>query len=93
MQKFIVNNNGYIKRVVFDENIICEENEKIAPLCFENYIKPRWNGSVWVEGATEEEIKTWQEENITTEKEATTEDYLMDLDYRISKIELGLEEK
>ena len=28
-----------------------------------NFIKPKWDGSKWIESATEEEIKAWQEEN------------------------------
>lgn len=56
----------------------------------EGLYMPRWDGETWIEGATQEYIDSL---TVQPEKETSTEDYLMDLDYRISKIELGLEEK
>ncbi|MEH6941536.1 hypothetical protein [Bacillus sp. JJ722] len=49
--------------------------------------KPKWDGAKWIEGATQLEI-----EEITKPKpiQPSTEDYLLDLDYRLSAIEIGL---
>lgn len=37
------------------------ENEISEPI-FVGYVKPKWNGLEWMEGATEQEIQEWQEE-------------------------------
>ncbi len=42
------------------------------------YIKPRWNSSKWIEGATEEEIKQF-EEDISKPPEPTELDKLKEL--------------
>lgn len=58
------------------QNFIMQDNYEAVDLYTHNYIKPKWNGSKWIEGATEEEIKAWQEENKGT-KEITTEEKLI----------------
>lgn len=41
-----------------------------------NFIKPNWNGTKWIEGATEEEIQAWQEENKIIKQPTTEEEIL-----------------
>ena len=40
-----------------------EKGQQAVELYAEHYIKPNWNGTKWIESATEEEIQAWQEEN------------------------------
>lgn len=45
------------------------------------YLKPKWNGTEWIESATEKEIKTWQDENnIVYEHEPTLEEKYAELE-------------
>ena len=41
-----------------------------------NFIKPNWNGTKWIEGATEEEIQALQEKNKII-KQPTTEEKML----------------
>lgn len=55
----------YDKNKVFTESIFVDavgENMTIEPLLV-GYIKPTFNGADWIEGATEKEIKAWEEAN------------------------------
>lgn len=83
--KTVIDNNGYI----IDECVevkngkvnyfILEDNQQIVDK-YSNalgYAKPKWNGSEWVEGATEEEIQAYKEANKPTEKEPTIEELLI----------------
>lgn len=40
-------------------------------------LKPKWNGSMWTESATEEEIQAWKEENIMVQEEPSESEVLM----------------
>lgn len=58
MRKVIkIDSNGY-----FVEDVILE-SEEITPIdcieieCHEGFYKPKWNGSRWIEGLTQEEIE------------------------------------
>lgn len=87
---YIIDEQGfYIKDYLYEEKQELE-SDIITTEIKQGFYKPKWNGMEWIEGATQEYIDSL---TVQTEKEATTEDYLMDLDYRISKMELGLEEK
>ena len=72
--KTIIDNNGYIveKCVLFNNNkpqyFKIEESYQIVDLYNKNYIKPKWNGTEWIESATDKEIQAWQEENKLTKK-------------------------
>lgn len=72
--KTIINNNGDIvdKCVLFingmAQNFEIEECQEAVVLCTKNFIKPHWDDQEWTEGATEEEIKVWQEENMVVEE-------------------------
>ena len=46
----------------------------------------KWTGTEWVEGLTQEEIDAKN----NNPKEPNEFDYLVDLDFRLSKIELGI---
>ena len=82
-KKTIINEQGYIvdKCVDFENNkpkfFKVEDNMRVVDYFKNsgNLVKPKWNGSVWVEGATEEEIKTHEEENKVT-KEPTEQEKL-----------------
>lgn len=70
----IIDKNGYILEWCRQKSKVREE-EMYCPV-FNNYnlVRPRWNGSTWIEGATEEEIKAWQEENKIVENTQPTEE-------------------
>lgn len=57
----------------FVENV--EKNMTEVPLIV-GYIKPKWTGSEWIEGAIEEEIKEWEEKNKPKPKEPSETDLL-----------------
>lgn len=52
-----------------------KKDYKIVDAIDKHYIKPHWNGTEWEESATEEEIKTHEEENKVT-KEPTEQEKL-----------------
>ena len=55
----------YDKNNVFTESTFVEEvmkNMTTTPLLV-GYVKPTFTGREWIEGATDEEIKEWQETN------------------------------
>ncbi len=79
----IINNTGFLVsplELMEDNKLLTyelEENEKIVPKLNDfSLIKPRWNGTEWVESATKEEIQAYQEENTTTEKEPSEQEKL-----------------
>lgn len=47
-----------IEEEYFDKNTMVK-----TPIGNVGFYKAKWNGEKWIEGATEEEIKAWQEEN------------------------------
>lgn len=71
-------------KIVIDGKEVLDKTY-ISKQC-EGLYKPKWEGTNWVEGATEEEIN-----DITSiEHQPTSEDYFIDIDYRLCKLELGL---
>lgn len=84
-QKAIIDSFGYIKTTVMvdNEDNICwcdnlklEPEEKLIDLNYTDIFRPRWNGVEWIEDASEEEIQASKEENITKEKEPTSQELL-----------------
>lgn len=65
IQVWIVDENGfYINESLFKRNDDITEFDVTEPLHTDFLcVKPKWNGKEWVEGATEEEIKEWEEAN------------------------------
>ena len=47
------------------------EGQQAVEMYKNNFIKPRWTGSAWIETATEEEIKELEESNKPKPKEST----------------------
>lgn len=85
--KTIVDANGNIVDlcVIFKndkaEYFKIEKGQQAVELYAEHYIKPNWNGTKWIEGATEEEIQAWQEENKIIKKPTTEEEMLKQIAY------------
>lgn len=59
MQVWKISKDGFYTGETYfvDEN---ESNEVITPLLV-GYLKPKWNGTEWVEGANDVEIKQWED--------------------------------
>lgn len=97
----IVDKNGYIVSVLEYRqkgkfiNYELQQNNFVVNYISNlqiNFIKPRWNGSKWEEGAIEEEIKAWQE-NKTTEKNTqnnTLEQRVLDIEEALAEIIGGM---
>lgn len=51
-------NNFFTGDSIFVKEV--EESMTTIPLLV-GYIKPKWTGNEWIEGATEEEIQIWEE--------------------------------
>ena len=91
MQAYKINNVGFY--------IGIEEVEELNEFCITTpintgYVKPKWDGTEWIEGATAEEIAEWQEQQKPQSSMPNTEqillEYVTDLDYRLSLKEMGL---
>lgn len=59
MQVWLIDDKGYYMNVTKNVDKV-GENMTDTPLMV-GYIKPYFNGTEWVEGATEEEIQTWKD--------------------------------
>lgn len=78
-------NNIFIKSIFVNE---IDENMTDIPLLI-GYIKPMFNGVNWVEGATQEEINSWNKEN-RTKSDPTPLQKISDLEIKLLKLERGL---
>lgn len=68
----------YNKNKVFTESIFVDEigeNMTDIPLTV-GYVKPKFNDTDWIEGATQEEIKAWEEANKPQPSEPSKTDIL-----------------
>lgn len=68
VQVWIIDNNNFYT----GESYFVEEpstNEVVTPITV-GYVKPKWDGDGWTEGATEEEVQAWKDSQIT-EREPT----------------------
>ncbi|MBN1079257.1 hypothetical protein [Clostridium botulinum] len=80
--KTVIDSNGFVieKCVLFIDNIPqyfeVTEDMQTLEMYKGDLIKPKWSGVEWVEGATEEELKEWEEKNKPVEKEPTKEELL-----------------
>lgn len=92
-QVYEIDENGYVVEIylanVDEHGSIIEENmrECISVSQPNGLYRPKWNGIEWIEGATQAEI---DEINKPKPMKPSTEDFLLDLDYRLSTIEIGL---
>lgn len=65
-QVWLLDEDGfYLWKNIFVEEV--GDNMTIQPLLV-GYIKPKWNGSEWEEGATEQEILEWKQLQPKTQK-------------------------
>ncbi len=110
LDKSIVDLNGNIiySHILMDGNnnilfsdieIEITEDMQIVDIPNKTYIKPKWTGIEWTEGATEEEIKEYEEENKPKPKETTeteilqkqlleTQNMLLELQYKLTNKDL-----
>ncbi|NFI82471.1 hypothetical protein FDA42_18070 [Clostridium botulinum] len=67
----IIDKDGYIANPCIEKKKISEEDICVHVLNDYSLIKPKWdfNKQTWTEGATEQEIKGWEESNKPPEKE------------------------
>ncbi len=54
--KFIIDEYGFYKGFGGSKTVLAENETEVSFPPEEGFVKPQWNGSIWVEGATEEEI-------------------------------------
>ncbi|WP_252226964.1 hypothetical protein [Clostridium sp. ZBS2] len=86
--KTIIDKKGYIAipHILVDENnnilladLELQDDQEIVEFCKNTtLLKPKWDleKEGWIEMATDEEIKKWEEANKPVEKEPTKEDLL-----------------
>lgn len=86
-----------VEEEVTDENGITDtvlvqvpDPHYITTPCPGGFYTPRWDGEKWVEGKAQEEIDAIKAEQEAIANQPTQEDYLLDLDYRLTIQELGL---
>ena len=98
----IIDENGFVidNCVIFINNIpqnfeMKDTYSSVAKKFDKEYINPRWNGSVWEECATEEEIKALQEENKIVKNTQPTEQEKLNakLLQQNAEIQIQLEEQ
>lgn len=82
-QYYKINRDGYLIEIIAAE---VNPGGLISVDPPNGLYKPKWVGDKWVNGLTQQEI---DELNKPIVPETSTENYLIDLDFRISMIELG----
>lgn len=91
-QVYEINENGYLQEIQvaeFDEQGNCTEElaENIVTTDIpQGLYRAKWTGTEWIEDMPQAEIDALNNQP----KEITEFDYLIDLDYRISLLELGI---
>jgi hypothetical protein len=92
-QAYEIDSNGYIKEI---HVVDCNEqgiplqllpNNVIAIHPPDGLYRAKWTGTEWIEDMPQEEIDAL---NAPTQTEPTIEEYLVDIDFRVAMIELGL---
>ncbi|NFS62601.1 hypothetical protein FDF00_17100 [Clostridium botulinum] len=74
----VVDSNGYIFICCIEKEKTTDENICVKPLNNYSLVKPKWNfeKEEWIEDATDEEIKGWEESNKPKPKEPNETDLL-----------------
>ncbi|MBY6932056.1 hypothetical protein DWV12_16405 [Clostridium botulinum] len=74
----IIDKDGYIVNPCIEKKKISEEDICVNVLNDYSLIKPKWNfeKEEWIEGATQEEIQEWEENNKPKPKEPTETEQL-----------------
>ncbi|EES49128.1 hypothetical protein NE172_05330 [Clostridium botulinum] len=82
--KILIDNEGFVVEncVLLKDNVAqnveVQEGQFLVNYYDKKYIKPKWNfeREEWTEGATEEELKEWEENNKPKPKEPTETEQL-----------------
>ncbi|MBY6932212.1 hypothetical protein [Clostridium botulinum] len=112
LDKSIVDLKGNIiySHILMDENnnilfsdieIKITEDMQIVDMYDKTYVKPKWTGTEWTEGATQEEIRDWEEKNKPKPQEPTeteilqkqlleTQNMLLELQYKLTNKDLEI---
>ncbi|WP_252251312.1 hypothetical protein [Clostridium sp. VAP52] len=107
--KTVIDNNGFIIDLCVNvkngelENFNLLDNMKLVERYNKGilFVKPKWNGEEWIEGATEQEIKEYEEKNKPKPKELTeteilqkqlleTQNMLLELQYKLTNKDLEI---
>ena len=95
--------NFFTGESYFVEEVL--DNHVTEPLLV-GYVKALWTGSEWTEGATESEIKEWEDSQATIEPELSEQDkkinsleeellisnvYITDMEIKLLELEMKLE--
>ncbi|NFG23190.1 hypothetical protein FDF11_04590 [Clostridium botulinum] len=99
----VVDNSGYILINCIEKEKMTDENICVNPLNNYSLVKPKWNfdNEKWTEGATQDEIKEWEESNKPKPKEPTeteilqkqlleTQNMLVELQYKLTNKDLEI---
>lgn len=82
-QKTIIDNYGnVVKKAVIlkDDKLLyteLKEGERLVDYCNKDMLKPVWNGTEWIEKATEKEIKEWKDSKKIVSQEPSKEETLI----------------
>lgn len=88
--------------ILFGEEITIDTQEEVplgyidVPLPTDNkeeqlpFYRPKWTGTEWIEDMTQEEIDELNNQPVEPRTEELQIEYNIDLDYRLSLIEMGL---
>lgn len=84
----------YDKNNIFTESKFVEEisnNMTTVPILI-GYIKPKFNTDLneWIEGATPQEVKEWEESQPKFEQKIDRDEYSLELDFEITMLKLGM---
>nr|WP_312578213.1 hypothetical protein [Sedimentibacter sp.] len=82
--------NKFLAKFDSEGNLLEELAENIITVQPQSFYKPQWTGMEWVESLTQEEIDAINNvPQLPTEIELMR-DYVLDVDYRLVMMELGL---
>lgn len=59
VQVYLIDDNGFY----IGDSLVKDPELMITTPITTGFIKPKWNGTEWTEGATEEEIEAWKQAN------------------------------
>ncbi|OSA85786.1 UNVERIFIED_ORG: hypothetical protein B2H98_18445, partial [Clostridium botulinum] len=86
---------GYILIKCIEKEKTTDGNICVKPLNNYSLVKPKWNfeKEEWIEGATQEEIKEWEEKNKPILKEPTENEVLLKQLLETQNLVLELQEQ
>lgn len=87
-QIYLVDKNGYFIESVMTEN---PKAEDITTPILTGYVKTKWNGNDWVEGATDEEISVYEAEQLALHSAPTLEQQIEELKIKVAELQSVLE--